>query len=206
MQYTDNYQPEFSREEREQQRIERDAEVRMKNNRMGIAIFQGSWIMVFVCLIVVNWQLRYSPEWMIDGAEIPNPILPTVATAVILLSTFLSWRALKAVKADNVQVFLSQWRNAFLLGGVFLVIMISQFFTYLPGGGQFVFVYRVMIGYHALHTAFIGLMMVQVWRYGKHGAYHSENHWSIEATLNLWYFVTVAWVLFYIVLYLMPQP
>ena len=32
------------------------AEMRLKNNRLGMTIFQISWIMVFLALIIVNWR------------------------------------------------------------------------------------------------------------------------------------------------------
>lgn len=206
MQYMDGYRASMSREERERQQAEREAAIRMKNNRLGIALFQGSWIMVFVCLIVVNWQLRYSPDWMLDGAQAPDALLPTLATGILLLSTALTVMAVRAIEAGQTGRFLVQWAGATATGVVFLLIMISQFFAIIPGGGQFVFVYRVMIGYHALHALAIGVMMVQVWRYGRRGQYHAENTWAVEATAKLWYFVTVAWLMFYVVLYLVPQP
>lgn len=194
----------LSTEEKAEQarlRAERDALVRAKNNRLGITVFQWSWIMVFVSLIVVNWQLRFSPEWIPATATHPSPILPTIATLTLLVSSFLSHRALAAVKADRIADFKREWLVATGLGAVFFVIMVSQFFAVAPSDGQYVAVYRLMIGYHVLHAVVIGLMMVQVYRYALWGRYHAANHWSVEATMRLWDFVTLAWIAFYVVLY-----
>jgi hypothetical protein len=42
--------------------------------------------------------------------------------------------------------------------------------------------------------------MISVYR--RAAAYDSVRHWAVEATTKLWYFVVIAWILFYIVLYL----
>lgn len=192
----------LTREEKARQRAEKEAAIRLKNNKLGITIFQASWIMVFICLIIVNWQLGYTPGWR--PPERPNIVLPVAATAALLASTYFAWSAVKMVKADHVKTFQRQWVYAAGLGAVFLAIMIQQIFALPPGGDgtQYVYLYRAMIGYHALHALVIGVMMLQVYRYSQHGNYHAGNHWVVEATARLWYFVTVAWVMFFVVLYL----
>jgi cytochrome c oxidase subunit 3 len=188
--------------ERERERQEREAALRLRNNRLGIAIFQGSWVMVFVALIWVNTQMRFSPDWVAEGVQLPSATLPTVATVALLLSAWLTRAGLQAVHQSNKHGFLMRWQGAIGLGVVFFAIMMLQFFSITQGMGQFVSVYRLMIGYHALHAVVIGIMMVQVYRYGQAGKYHADNFWSVEAAAKLWYFVVVAWIMFYVVLYL----
>jgi heme/copper-type cytochrome/quinol oxidase subunit 3 len=206
MQYMDNYRPLTTeeREEREAKREEREAEMKLRNNRLAITVFQISWIMVFVCLIVVNWQLGFSPEWRPDGFQRPDTLLPTLATVALIASTVLAHFAWKAVERDNVKQFMQQWLLAIVLGVVFMLIMVTQFFATPASnnGEQFGFVYRLMIGYHWLHAIVIGFMMFQVWRLGRIGRYHAENTWAVEGTTKLWYFVLVAWLMFYVVLYM----
>jgi heme/copper-type cytochrome/quinol oxidase subunit 3 len=188
--------------ERDRKRAERDAAMRDRNNRLGLNIFQGSWIMAFVSLVVVNWQLGFSTEWVAEGAQLPDATMPTIATISLFISTFLARSAKKAIESSNRDDFIWQWPLAIGLGTAFFGIMLTQFYAVEPGDGQFVFVYRLMIGYHALHAVVIGLMMAQVYRYALAGRYSADNHWPIEATMKLWYFVTIAWVMFYVVLYL----
>ncbi len=195
----------LSREEKaERQRLAeiKDAERRLKNNRLGITVFQGSWVMVFIALIWVNTQMRFSSAWLAEGGTLPDAVLPTAATVTLLISAILARQALKSVLASQTKAFLQSWMLAIGLGAVFLVIMMTQFFAISPEMGQFVSVYRLMIGYHALHALVIGYMMIQVYRYGQVGKYHAENFWSVEATVKLWYFVVIAWIMFYVVLYL----
>ena len=42
----------------EQRELSREELQNLRNLRTGVTIFQLSWIMVFVCLIIVNLQLR----------------------------------------------------------------------------------------------------------------------------------------------------
>jgi heme/copper-type cytochrome/quinol oxidase subunit 3 len=188
--------------EKDRQRADRATELRLKNNRLGITVFQWSWIMVFLCLIWMNSQMRFSSEWMAEGATRPSPMLPTIATLALCISTWLMHRAMTAIKSDQVPTFKQLWLLAIGLGGLFFGIMVTQFFAVVPPNGQFVAVYRLMIAYHALHALVIGFMMIQVYRYAQKGRYNAQNNWSVEATMRLWDFVTIAWLMFYVVLYI----
>lgn len=205
MQYMDNYHPLSAeeREEREARREQREQDMKIRNNRLAITVFQVSWIMVFVCLIVVNWQLGFSPVWRPNDFQRPDVVLPTLATVALIISTVFAHLGWKSVEKNQVKAFLQRWLIALGLGAVFMVIMVTQFFTTPASnnGEQFGFVYRLMIGYHWLHAIVIGAMMFQVWRLGRIGRYHKDNTWAVEGTTKLWYFVLVAWLMFYVVLY-----
>ena len=67
--------------------------------------------------------------------------------------------------------------------------------------GQYSDVFRVMTAYHALHALVIGYMMFNALKKGRAGAYTSLDNWDVEGAAKLWYFVVVAWILFYVVLY-----
>jgi heme/copper-type cytochrome/quinol oxidase subunit 3 len=47
----------------------------------------------------------------------------------------------------------------------------------------------------------IGALLVRVYRSAMRGAYNSGSFWPVEGAAGLWYFVTIAWILFYAVLY-----
>ena len=185
------------------EREAREARMRKRNNRLGLMIFQGSWILVFVCLVFIYWVIGFQPGWRPTAEERPGMLLPTIATIILFASVVLVRQGVKLVIRDEVQAFLQRWGLALLLGAAFLGIMVTQF-SGVPANDeqQYGYVYRLMIGYHAVHVIAIGFLMFQVWRFGRLQFYDSSNHWNVEAAAQLWYFVTVAWVLFYIVLYL----
>ena len=75
-----------------------EADLRLKNNRLGMTIFQISWIMVFLAMIIVNWQLRFSySEWPPTGVAPFDPLLPTAATLALLLSSLLVKRRIAGI-------------------------------------------------------------------------------------------------------------
>ena len=174
----------------------------LRNKRTGLLIFQLSWILVFVCLVVVNWQLRItSPSWPPAGVEPISPVLPTLATVALAASTFLVRRAVQAMKADDARAFLSRWWLALVMGAVFVGLMLYEWAT-IPYSQVYSDVFRMMTGFHVVHAVAIGLFMYGVGRNAHAGAYHSGNFWPVEGAAGLWYFVLVAWLLFYAALYL----
>ena len=197
----------LSIDEQRRLRAERDAALRLKNNKLGLTIFQASWILVFVALIIVYWQLGFTEGWRPTAAQKPDFMWPTLATASLLASTYFAWSALRELqqkaKPGTINTFQSRWLAAIGTGAVFLMIMIQQAINIAnPEGTQYASIYRVMIGYHAIHAFIIGIMLIQVYRYSQYGRYNADNTWTAEAAARLWYFVTVAWLMFYVVLYL----
>lgn len=183
--------------------LTRDELMALRNRRTAVTVFQISWIMVFVCLIVVNLQIRSnSPSWPPPGVQGLEPILPTVATLGLLMSALLARNGLKAIGVGRQSAFASNWRAALVLGGAFVAIMAYEWTT-VQFSGQFSSIFRVMVAYHAVHAVVIGYVMWRVYRTAQAGGYTVQRHWPVEGAAKLWYFVVVAWVMFYVVLYIL---
>ena len=182
------------------------AALRLKNNRLGMSIFQVSWIMVFFALIVVNWQLRYSyAQWPPVGVPPFEPLLPSLATLALLCSTVFAQRGLAAFRGTQLPIFALRWRLTMALGSVFMALIAREFATVSAAAlaTQYGVTMRLMTGFHIVHAlAILGVMLV-VYRRALAGAYNGNEAagWAVEGTAKLWHFVTVAWILFYVVLY-----
>src|SRR5688500_3488636 len=129
-------------EEQRRLRAEREAAIRLKNNKLGLTIFQGSWILVFVALVVVYWQLGFTEGWRPTAEQKPGFLWPTVATLSLLVSTYFAWSALQQLKQKAkpglINTFQSRWLAAIGSGIVFMVIMIQQAITIAnPEGTQY---------------------------------------------------------------------
>lgn len=173
----------------------------LRNKRTGLLIFQISWIMVFVCLVIVNWQLRFvTTSWPPPGVEKLPWMLPTLATGLLLVSAFLARRATQAIKENHNDHFLLQWRIAIGLGIAFVILMVFEWVT-LPYSKTYSDVFRMMTGFHIVHALAIGAFMINILQGARVGKYGQTNFWPIEGATSLWYFVVVAWILFYVVLY-----
>ena len=187
-------------------RKQRDAELRLKNNRLGMNIFQASWIMAFVAMVVVNWQLRFNyAQWPPDGVAPFDGLPPSVATVALLLSAFLTRQSLRCLRDGNLPVFLRGWRLAAGLGAAFLAIIAYEFLSVGEAAlaTQYGITFRLMTGFHLAHALVILAVMLRVYHLAKQGRCSggAEDSWPAEGAAKLWYFVTVAWLLFYVVLY-----
>ena len=184
-----------------EQQLSREELQHLRNQRTGLTIFQISWILVFVCMVVVNVQLRWSQaSWPPPGVEQPSPILPTLATGLLLVSAMLARNATRAIKRDEVQRFRAQWLPVIALGAGFVAIMAFEWLR-IPYTGIYSDVFRMMTAFHSIHALAIGLFMGMIYRRAQTGLYGSANFWPVEGAAALWYFVIVAWILFYVVLY-----
>jgi cytochrome c oxidase subunit 3 len=190
-------QPESTMNE---QPLTRDEQLALKNRRTLVTAFQMTWILAFVCLVVVCLQIRGTVGTLPGWTALQFGVA-LAATGGLLLSGWTARRALRGLKRGDKAAFQGNWRNTVALGAAFVVVMIAIFYAN-PYDGQYLAIFRVMIGYHIVHALAIGAWMVQVYRNYQAGAYTIRDHWGVESALRLWDFVIVAWVLFYVVLYL----
>lgn len=199
--------------------LTREEEIALKNKRAGILIFQISWIMAFVCLVVVNLQLRSgSPSWPPAGVPDLNPVLPTLATIALIFSVFSARAAVQAISHDHPDRMRGMLRLTLTLGIVFFGLIVYEWVALppvpsellmLPNGdevtapiSQFNSVFRVMTAFHGVHALAIVLYIaMHVLKRARAGLYHSLDYWDVEAGAKLWYFVVIAWIIFYVVLY-----
>ena len=146
---------------------DRDAELRLKNNRLGMTIFQASWIMVFFALIVVNWQLRFSyAQWPPAGVAPFDPLLPSAATLALLLSALLARAGWRGFRLGRLGVFLMSWRLATALGVVFMALILYEFAAVSEAAlaTQYGVTMRLMTGFHLAHALAILAVMLRVYR------------------------------------------
>jgi heme/copper-type cytochrome/quinol oxidase subunit 3 len=174
----------------------------LRNKRAGLVVFQISWILVFVCLVIVNWQLRSTQvSWPPPGVEAPAATLPTIATLGLLVSIWFARQAVRALKSDRSAAFGRDWLIALGLGAAFVLVMIYEFAS-LPTTGIYSDVFRLMTGFHGVHALVIGAFMGMIYRGVRAGNYGPGHFWPVEGAARLWYFVVIAWLLFFAVLYL----
>lgn len=186
-----------------EQDLSRDELIALKNKRTGMTVFQLSWIMVFVCLLVVNWQIRGNfISWPPEGVARLDWLLPTLATVLLLVSGVTVRNALQRIEADESAAFFAQWRWTLLLGVVFFVLMLVEWVR-VNDAGQYGALARVMIAYHAVHALVIGIYMWNVEKRAQRGEVNARDSWAAEAGTKLWYFVIVAWIMFYAALYVL---
>lgn len=196
----------LERGEKQKTSDQQAAAIRLKNNRLGMNIFQVSWIMAFVALIVVNWQLRFNySQWPPAGVPPFDLVLPSVATLALLFSSVLVAQALQVLRGGFATAFLVKWRLAIGLGALFMAIIVYEFLNVSDAAmaTQYGNTFRLMTGFHFVHALAILAIMCRVYQGANLGKYSGDEHdsWAVEGAAKLWYFVSFAWMLFYAVLY-----
>jgi len=201
--------------EREQRRAEREAQQSIDNRRLGVLIFQISWMMAFVALVMVNWQLRFSYEsWPPPNVRAMGVLLPSVATLLLFCGVVAARRARRAVEEDQQTTFRRLWWAVLLTGVVFVAIMAYEWWrvgVVDAADTQYQAVFRLMTGFHMLHAVVVGGFIAYILNNARLAArypdddtlvrYGPGNSWAVEAAVKLWDFVFAAWLLFYVVLY-----
>ena len=203
-----------------QARQARAAKQRLENRRLGLLLFQYSWMFAFLSLVIVNWQLRFSyTSWPPPNVAAMGVGLPSLATIGLLASVVLARRARRVIENDDVDAFWQLWCWVILLGLGFVIIMASEWVrvgVVDTEDTQYQSVFRLMTGFHMVHAIAVGWYMLQIlhnmWQTRRvdaglakdHGTlvrYHSQHAWPIEVATKLWDFVFVAWLIYYVVLY-----
>lgn len=183
-----------------EQSLTREEQLALKNKRAGMAIFQISWILIFVVLIWANLGLRgQETTWPPAGVERYDVVLPIIASVLLILSGFTARSGLQAVRTGDLARFAPMWRATLLLGVIFVGIMAFEWVN-TTATGNYGMLLRVMVAFHAVHALAIGAFLWNV--HQNRARYNPVNFWSVEAAAQLWYFVVVAWLLFFVVLYI----
>lgn len=174
--------------------------------RLGMLIFLGSETMLFAGFITAFLVFRLgAPVW-------PPPYQPRlpvevtgVNTAVLLLSGFTMWRALRAVRRGNRAGLARNLAYTALLGVTFLGVQGYEWARLLEFGlsvssGVYGGTFYTLIGAHALHVlgALTCLAIILVRR----GRYTAQDHAGLTVFGTYWSFVVALWPILYTLVYL----
>ena len=146
--------------------------------RLGMAIFLGTWVMLFAALLLAYAVVRaQAPAWPPAGLPRLPRALPGLATLVLVASSVL---------------LRTGWvGGATVLGGVFVALQailwrVALVAGLLPATGAYASVFYALTIFHALHVA-VGMVLLAVLR-GATG---------LRLAALFWDFVTIAWVVIY---------
>lgn len=185
--------------------LTREERIALANRRFGLFIFQMSWILVFILLVIVNLQIRGNFEsWPPPGVPPLDAVLPTLATIGLIASGLLAGRGLAVLRADDRAGFVRLWTITLALGVGFVLLMLYEW-AIVPFSEQFSTIFRVMTAFHILHGLAVGIYMLLILRAAQRDpeAYRGSADWAVEGGVRLWYFVVIAWLLFYVTLYIL---
>jgi heme/copper-type cytochrome/quinol oxidase subunit 3 len=172
---------------------------------VGMAVFLGSWAMLFVALFFAYAFVRgRAPTWPpLDAPPLPR-LLPGVNTLVIAAS---SWAVVRAVRAQELargrSAAAALW-GAAILGAIFLALQVVVWAGLwrqglVPSGGPYPSVFYAFTAFHALHVL-VGLAAL-AWLALRARA-GTASRTDVRLWGWYWHFVGVLWGALYVTLYL----
>jgi heme/copper-type cytochrome/quinol oxidase subunit 3 len=174
--------------------------------QVGMAIFLGSWAMLFVGLFFAYAFVRgRAPVWPpIDAPPLPR-LVPGLNTLAIAASSVVVERAVRAHELGRTPGASRGLAVAAALGTVFLALQTVVWIDLwraglVPSGGTYPSVFYAFTAFHALHVL-VGLAAL-AWL-----AIRTRAHGTTRVNVRLWswywHFVGVLWVLLYATLYVL---
>jgi|TARA_B110000263_G_C15175976_1_gene449221 heme/copper-type cytochrome/quinol oxidase subunit 3 len=192
--------------------IETREDTGLTNPKLGVWLFLASEVMLFASLFSSYVLLRVGAESWPNQASIVNIPLATLNTAVLITSSVtmvMSWVSLKLNDFAKYKLYM----GLTFLGGVgFLIIKSFEYAEkfqhvppYLPSTNNFLGLYFLLTGLHAIHV--IGGMVVNGYLWGpgaKMWASEPEKFTNrVEVAGLYWHFVDLVWIFLFPVLYLL---
>jgi heme/copper-type cytochrome/quinol oxidase subunit 3 len=173
---------------------------------VGMAIFLGSWAMLFVALFFAYAFVRArAPVWPPLGAPPLPRLLPGLNTLAIAASSVAVVRAVRSQELGRGRTAAWLLAAAAALGAAFLALQAAVWSALwrgglVPSGGPYPSVFYAFTAFHALHVlvglAALGALAVRA--RSRAGATRTE----VRLWGWYWHFVGVVWVALYATLYL----
>ncbi|SFX68076.1 cytochrome c oxidase subunit 3 [Thermoactinomyces sp. DSM 45891] len=179
-----------------------------KNKVMGFWMFLGAETVLFACLFGTYLALRNQTVNGPSGAELFDPILVAVATAILLFSSLTSVFAMMAMNKLDKKGMLFWLGVTVLLGLSFLILEIYEFVHYIHQGHTFMSSafgssFYALVGTHGAHVTFgiiwISTIMYQAWKWG----INTETAPKLFVSSLYWHFIDVVWVFIFTLVYLL---
>lgn len=173
----------------------------------GITLFLVAEAMIFLGLFAAYLTFRaVAPAWPPEGTPKLELLLPGVNTLILISSSFVIHKGDDAIRANDVKGMRLWFGITALMGAVFLVGQLYEYF-HLEFGlttNLFASTFYVLTGFHGLHVCFgLFLILAVLWRSRREGHYSNQQKFGIEAAELYWHFVDVVWIVLFALLYLL---
>ena len=172
----------------------------------GLATFLVADGMTFAGFFAAYLTFRAVNPLPADSSYELELILPTINTALLVISSFTFHRAGSNLRAGNQAACRSWLLGTVALGVAFLAGQMVEYFN-LPFGltdNLFASTFYALTGFHGLHVT-LGVICILIvwWQARQGGRITQQDHFGLEAAELYWHFVDGIWVVLYGILYLL---
>ena len=164
--------------------------------------------MVLSCLVATYFFMRISqPEWPPPGIKEPDLLLPTIATLILLASSFPVHRGDKGIERGDRQTLWRGMTAGIVLALIFLAIKAYEYSSleYRWDSHAYGSIVWAISGFHALHVVALVLKTTVVAGLGRLGYFNEQRRLGVIVNGIYWHFVVVVWIPLYLVLYWSPR-
>lgn len=166
----------------------------------------ASWGMLFSTFILSFMLYRSrAPVWPPMGTEAIPPTLPTIATALLIASSFFIHAAFRQLLHSEQRDFRRFWGIGTMLGLMFLVLQISTWNHMVKMGmgfrsNFFASIYYTMTGLHAVHV--LGGLAALAWIWYRADRFTAQKSLAPQLSAWFWHFMDGIWVIMFVIMVL----
>jgi heme/copper-type cytochrome/quinol oxidase subunit 3 len=173
---------------------------------LGIIAIEAT---VFVITIGSYFYLQGTQtEWPPAGTRNPDLLWPTINTALLLLSLVPNQKAKSAAEGLDVRGVRIWMTVADLFAALFLVLRVLEYehLNVSWDSNAYGSLTWTLLGLHTLHlvTDLFDSVLLTALMFTQHG-HHPKRMEDVSANAFYWYFVVLAWIPIYLVLYWSPR-
>jgi cytochrome c oxidase subunit III len=165
--------------------------------------------MVFATFISSYYYLRFhAPHWPPAGESLPQIVLPTINTLVLLASSVAVFYADSGIsRHGDVKRLKIGMAIAVLLSLVFLSLKILEYSDvgYFWDTHAYGTIVWTVVVFHSAHVASVTLKGSVVLVLAFRGHFTRYRHLGVQINGIYWHFVVLIWIPLYITIYITPR-
>jgi cytochrome c oxidase subunit III len=181
---------------------------RVDSRKLGVLLFIISEAMLFGSFFTMYFFVRVvqDAEWPPPPFDFPVAVA-SMNTAILLVSSGTVHWALHSIKKGNRRGLQVGLAVTFLLGSMFLITQINEYFNagFAISDGAFASVFYGLTGLHGAHV-FVGLLLLtfaNIRALRGHYGPAAKDHLGVEVPGIYWHFVDVMWIIVYTTVYIL---
>ena len=178
----------------------------------------GIWIIIYIELITFGlfflgyiYSRRLDVELFNSSQLALNQTAGFINTIILLTSSFFVIKAVKAIETYEIKKaskIATNWLNgAIALGGVFLVIKMSEFVTKYGEGinlstNKFFMFYFLLTMFHFLHVLLGMIILFNIKEKTKIQGYNKNDLKGMQTGASYWHMVDLLWIVLFPLIYI----
>lgn len=136
-----------------------------------------------------------------------NRLSGAINTVVLITSSYFVVRSVTAIKFGMHKQCANWMIGAFIFGGIFVVIKLTEFIEKFEAGitlstNTFYMFYLSLTFFHFMHVLMGMLILVVIITKAKRGEYNAHHHVGVETGASFWHMVDFLWIILFPLIYI----